>query len=100
MVDVIVWLLQHPEVSGLFNVGTGEARSFYDLAKATWNAMGMEEKIEFVEMPESIRDRYQYFTQADMHKLREAGYTKPMTSLEEGVADYVQNYLNKEDIYL
>lgn len=100
VVDVIVWLLQHPEVSGLFNVGTGEARSFYDLAKATWNAMGMEEKIEFVEMPESIRDRYQYFTQADMHKLREAGYTKPMTSLEEGVADYVQNYLNKEDIYL
>lgn len=100
VVNVIVWLLQHPEVNGLFNVGTGKARSFYDLAKATWNALGLEEKITFVDMPESIRDRYQYFTEANMSKLREAGYDKPMTSLEEGVADYVINYLNKEDPYL
>ena len=81
-------------------MGTGKARSFYDLAKATWNALGLEEKITFVDMPESIRDRYQYFTEANMSKLREAGYDKPMTSLEEGVADYVINYLNKEDPYL
>ncbi len=98
-VDVVVWLLRNPGVSGLFNVGSGEARSFYDLAKATWNALGLEEKIVFTEMPESIRDRYQYYTRADLAKLRAAGYDKPMTSLEEGVADYVLGYLNKPDMY-
>lgn len=100
IVDVIMWLLKNPQVNGLFNVGTGNARSFYDLAKATWNALGKEEKIDFVEMPENIRDRYQYFTEANLDKLRKAGYTKPMTSLEDGVKDYVVNYLNKEDQYL
>ncbi len=100
IVDVIIWLLQNPQVNGLFNVGTGVARSFYDLAKATWNALKLEEKIVFVDMPESIRDRYQYFTQADLTKLRHAGYTKPMTSLEDGVRDYVVNYLNRNDSYL
>lgn len=100
IVDVIIWLLQNPQVNGLFNVGTGVARSFYDLAKATWNALNLEEKIVFVDMPESIRDRYQYFTQADLTRLRRAGYTKPMTSLEDGVRDYVFNYLDQEDQYL
>lgn len=100
IVDVIIWLLQNPQVNGLFNVGTGVARSFYDLAKATWNALNLEEKIVFVDMPESIRDRYQYFTQADLTRLRRAGYTKPMTSLEDGVRDYVVNYLNRNDSYL
>lgn len=100
VVDVIVWFLQNPQVSGLYNVGTGTARSFYDLAKATWNALGLEEQIVFVDMPEAIRDRYQYFTQADMTKLRNAGYSKPMTKLEAGVKDYVVNYLNKDDPYM
>lgn len=100
IVNVIIWFINHPNVSGLFNVGTGTARSFYDLAKATWNALGLEEKIEFVDMPENIRDRYQYFTQADISKLRQVGYTEPMTSLENGIKDYVVNYLNKEDQYL
>lgn len=98
-VSVIMWLLKNPKVNGLFNVGTGKARSFYDLAKATWNALGEKEKISFVDMPEQLRGKYQYYTQADLTKLRQAGYTNPMTSLEDGVRQYVQNYLNKEDSY-
>jgi ADP-L-glycero-D-manno-heptose 6-epimerase len=92
-------MLENPSVNGLFNVGTGTARSFYDLAKATWNALGLDEKIEFVEMPEAIRDRYQYYTQADLAKLRACGYVRPMTSLEEGAGEYVTKYLNNPDIY-
>ncbi len=98
--DVILWMLAHKEVNGLFNVGSGEARSFYDLAKATWTAMGKEPQIGFKEMPEELRDKYQYYTKADLTKLRAAGYEEPMTSLEEGVRQYVQDYLNKEDMYL
>ena len=99
VVDVIIWMLEHRSVSGLFNVGTGEARSFYDLAAATWAALGKKPKITYVDMPESLRDKYQYFTQADMHKLRSVGYSAPMTSLEEGVRCYVQDYLNAPDCY-
>lgn len=99
-VDVILWLLKNPNISGLFNVGTGEARSFYDLAKATWHAMNKEPKIGFKDMPEELKGKYQYFTQANLSKLREKGYNKPMTSLEDGIKDYVQNYLNKEDPYV
>lgn len=99
VVNVIAWLLQNPQVSGVFNVGTGKARSFFDLAKATWNALGLEEQVVYVDMPEAIRDRYQYFTEADISKLRAAGYDTPMTELEDGVKDYVLNYLNKEDSY-
>lgn len=99
VVNVIAWLLQNPQVSGVFNVGTGKARSFFDLAKATWNALGLEEQVVYVDMPEAIRDRYQYFTEADISKLRAAGYDAPMTELEDGVKDYVLNYLNKEDSY-
>lgn len=79
--------------SGLFNLGTGKARSFYDLAAGTFRAMGLEPAIEFIDMPEDIRDKYQYFTEADMHKLRDAGYDAPFTSLEAGINDYVQHYL-------
>ena len=79
--------------SGLYNLGTGKARSFYDLAANTFKAMGREVNIEFVDIPEDIRDKYQYFTEANMTKLREAGYDKEFTSLEDGVADYVKNYL-------
>lgn len=99
IVSVIMWLLKNPNVSGLFNIGTGKARSFYDLAKATWTAMGQKPKIGYKDMPEELRDKYQYFTQADLTKLRAAGYTAPMTELEEGIRQYVQDYLNTEDPY-
>lgn len=99
IVAVILWMLQNPHVNGIYNVGTGQARSFYDLAKATWAAMGKEPKIGFKDMPETLRDKYQYYTQADLTHLRNAGFIQPMTSLEEGVRQYVQNYLNKEDMY-
>ena len=82
--------------SGLYNLGTGKARSFYDLAANTFKAMGREVDIEFVDIPEDIRDKYQYFTEANMTKLIEAGYDKEFTSLEDGVMDYVKNYLMKE----
>ncbi len=100
IVSVILWLLEHPDVSGLFNVGAGEARSFYDLATATWHALGKEPRIVYVDMPESLRDKYQYFTQADLTKLRAVGYDKPMTPLEDGVTTYILDFLNKPDPYL
>jgi ADP-L-glycero-D-manno-heptose 6-epimerase len=86
-------------VSGLFNLGTGLARSFTDLVHAIGAALDKPVKIEFIDMPESIRPNYQYFTQADMAKLRGAGYEQPFYSLEAGVADYVQRYLMQPDIY-
>jgi ADP-L-glycero-D-manno-heptose 6-epimerase len=79
--------------SGLYNLGTGQARSFYDLAAATFKAMDKEPNIEFIDMPEDIRDKYQYFTEANMQKLRQAGYDAPFTSLEDGVGEYVRQYL-------
>lgn len=79
--------------SGLYNLGTGQARSFYDLAAATFRGMDLEPNITFIDMPEDIRDKYQYFTEANMSKLQDAGYAEPFYSLEEGVDDYVRNYL-------
>lgn len=81
--------------SGLYNLGTGKARSFYDLAANTFRAMEKDVNIEFVDIPEDIRDKYQYFTEANMSKLKSAGYNKEFTSLEDGVADYVKNHLKK-----
>jgi ADP-L-glycero-D-manno-heptose 6-epimerase len=98
-VSVMLWLLENPDVSGLFNVGTGEARSFKDLAQATFSAAGKNPKIQYIDMPEQLREKYQYFTQADMSKLREAGYVQEFTSLEEGINDYVVNYMAEEDSY-
>lgn len=95
-VDVTLFFHDHPEVSGLFNCGTGKARTWLDLASAVFAAMDIEPDIEFIDMPDVIRDRYQYHTQADPAKLRSAGYTEEFTSLEEGVKDYVQNYLAKK----
>lgn len=95
---VIWWLLQHKNVSGLFNVGTGIARSFKDLAESTFCALGLTPNIEYIEMPGHLRSRYQYYTQAEMDRLRQAGYKAPFFSLEMGVKDYVQNYLAKEDL--
>ena len=99
-VNVILWLLDNPRVSGLFNVGTGEARSFDDLAKALFSALGKEPDIEYIDMPESLRDKYQYFTQANIERLRQAGYNAPFTSLENGVKDFVQRYLTQEEPYI
>jgi len=93
VVDVLMFLMKHRKNSGLYNLGTGKARTFLDLVKATFNAAGIPEDISFIDTPEDIRDKYQYFTQANMDKLRSIGYTTPFTSLEEGVADYVKNYL-------
>jgi ADP-L-glycero-D-manno-heptose 6-epimerase len=98
-VDVILWLLDQPQVSGIFNLGTGEARSFADLACAVFDAAGRKPSIEYFDMPEGVRDRYQYFTQADMSRLRAAGYTGAFTSLEEGVGDYVARFLSQPDPY-
>ena len=98
-VDVMLWLYNHPHISGLFNLGTGKARSSYDLAVSVFKALGKEPSIEFIDMPLSLREKYQYFTQANMSRLHKAGYTASFTSLEEGVCQYVQNYLLKPDPY-
>ena len=91
--NVILWLMQHKPESGLYNVGTGKARSFFDLAANTFKALHLKTNIEFIDTPLDIRDKYQYFTEAKMDKLRQAGYDKPFTTLEDGVNDYVSNYL-------
>lgn len=98
-VAVMLWLLDHPQVGGLFNLGSGKARSFADLAKAVYEAVGVKPMIAFREMPPELRDRYQYFTEADMTKLRAAGFTQPMTSLEDGIRKYVE-YLGAGDRYV
>lgn len=79
--------------NGLYNLGTGQARAFIDLVKATFAGLDMEPQVEYIDMPEDIRDKYQYFTEANMQKLRNIGYTAPFSSLEAGVNDYVRNYL-------
>ena len=97
--DLVLWLLDHPQVSGLFNVGTGAARSWLDLGQALFGACRRLPLIEFVPMPPELIDKYQYFTQARTERLRAAGYTRPFTSLEAGVEDYVRNYLLRPDPY-
>ncbi|BDD03330.1 ADP-glyceromanno-heptose 6-epimerase [Aureibacter tunicatorum] len=95
VVAVSMWLMRNRKNSGIYNIGTGQARTFLDLVKATFKALDKEENISFIDTPEDIRDKYQYFTEAKMDRLREAGYDQPFTSLEDGVKDYVQNYLMK-----
>jgi ADP-L-glycero-D-manno-heptose 6-epimerase len=99
-VDVVLWFIENPQASGMFNVGTGQARSFADLARAAFSALGEEPNITYVDMPEEIKPRYQYYTQANTQRLREAGYDKPFTSLEDGVRDYITRYLNTPNPYL
>lgn len=99
-VDVMLWLLDRPKVNGLFNMGTGKARSFADMASAVYRALGKQPALTYRDMPENLRGKYQYFTQADMGKLRAAGYTAPFTSIEEGMRRYVQDYLVKDDPYI
>jgi ADP-L-glycero-D-manno-heptose 6-epimerase len=93
VVDVLVYFMKNQKTSGLYNLGTGEARTFLNLANSTFWALEQEPDIEFVDTPLDIRDKYQYFTEADMTKLRNYGYEKEFTSLEEGVEDYVSGYL-------
>ncbi len=99
-VRVMSWLVEHPEVNGLFNLGTGVARSFKDLVLATFAALGREPAIEYIPMPTNLRDRYQYFTEADMSKLRATGCPTDFGSLEDSVKDYVQGYLTQPIPYL
>ena len=98
-VEIMLWLLATPSVSGLFNVGTGKARSFVDLASAVFRAAGREPDIAFVDMPTELAGRYQYFTEASMTRLAAAGYTTSMTPMEDAVRDYVTSYLSQPDPY-
>lgn len=91
--DVMYFLMHHRKDSGIYNLGSGKARTFLDLATNTFKALGKEPNITFIPTPEDIRDKYQYFTEAEMDKLRSIGYDKPFHTLEEGIADYVKNYL-------
>ncbi len=106
VIAVIAWMVQlmterkwDAANNGLYNLGTGQARTFTDLVKATFAGMDLEPNIEFIDMPEDIRDKYQYFTEADMQKLKLAGYSAPFYSLEAGVDDYVRNYLRQQKTY-
>jgi ADP-L-glycero-D-manno-heptose 6-epimerase len=98
-VEIVEWLLQHPTVSGLFNVGTGKARSWLDLACAVYAAIEKPPNIEFIPMPSQLIDKYQYFTEAKMDRIKSAGYSRPFTDLETGVGEYVRDYLSREDPY-
>ncbi len=99
VLKVCYWLMQNKPASGIYNLGTGQGRSFEDLVKATFAGLDKEAKIVFIDMPEDIRDKYQYFTEANMRKLKAAGYTDEFFSLERGINDYVRNYLAKENFY-
>lgn len=96
-VAVMLWLLDNPQVSGLFNLGSGRARSFLELVQAMFAAMGEAPRIEFVDMPADLRGKYQYFTEAPLERLRAAGFTAPMTTLEDGVGRYVRDFLMRDD---
>jgi ADP-L-glycero-D-manno-heptose 6-epimerase len=98
VVDVIIFLMEHRPFSGLFNVGTGRASTFRDLATFTFRAMGKERNISYIDTPEDIREKYQYFTEAKIDKLRDAGYDHKFTSLEEGIGEYVNEYLAEDGV--
>lgn len=99
VVEVCAFLLNNKADSGIYNLGSGKARSFFDLASATFKALGKTPDIEFIDIPEDIRDKYQYFTEANMQKLLAQGYSVPFHTLEEGVHDYVTEYLMKNSYY-
>lgn len=106
LIKVIFWMMNNmlennwlSENNGLYNLGTGQARSFFDLVSSTFNGLELQSDIRFIDMPVDIRDKYQYFTEADMSKLKKAGYNETFFSLEEGVGDYVKNYLKNEIYY-
>jgi len=97
--DVVAWLLERGDVSGVFNLGSGRARSFKDMAEAVFAAAGREPQIEYIDMPEALQGRYQYFTEARMERLRTAGYEGQFTALEDGIGDYVRGFLSQADQY-
>lgn len=99
ILHICYWLMERQPASAIYNAGTGKARSFYDLALATFAGMGIPPDIRFIDMPEDIRDKYQYFTEANMTKLKTAGYTHAFYGLEEGIDDYVKNYLITGNYY-
>ena len=96
-VDIVLWMLDNPSPSGIYNVGSGKARTWKDLGSALSQACGMPERIEFIDMPQELQARYQYFTEANIEKLRRAGYLRPMTVLEDGISTYVRDYLSQVD---
>lgn len=100
VVDAIWWLFEHKEVNGIYNIGTGNARTWNDLMKAVFSAMNLPAKIEYIDMPECLRGKYQYFTEAPMKRLQDTGCPVKFRSIEDGVKDYVQNYLAQDDPYL
>jgi len=97
--DVCYFLMHHRKDSGIYNLGSGEARTFLDLTRATFKALDVKEDISFIDTPADIRDKYQYYTKAEMSKLKSIGYSAPFTSLEDGVEDYVKNYLIESKIH-
>lgn len=99
-VNVVLWMIKHPTVSGIYNVGSGTPRTFNDVANIISSVLKKECTIEYIEMPEGLKERYQYHTQANISKLRSVGYNLPMTSLEEGISFYIRDFLNTYDRYL
>lgn len=97
--EVMLFFMQNQKNSGIYNVGTGKARSYLDLTKAVFNSMNVEPEIDFIDTPQELKGRYQYFTEADIQKLRETGYSRVFTELEDGVSDYVSNYLVRESCF-
>jgi ADP-L-glycero-D-manno-heptose 6-epimerase len=99
VVDVMLWVLDQPQVNGLYNVGTGRARTYLDMARSICDAAGVPQDVEFIDMPEKLRGQYQSYTEANMQRLRSAGYAGQFTPLEEGIRRYVQDYLRQSDQY-
>ena len=99
VIDVLFFLMQHKKDSGIYNLGTGHARTFLDLVNSVFASLNQPSNIEFIDTPADIRDKYQYFTQADMKKLRSIGYSRPFHSLEEGIEEYVQGYLLDQNYF-
>ena len=99
VVEVLIFMMETASLSGIYNLGSGVARSFYDLVLTTFSVMNIKPNILFIDTPEDIRDKYQYFTKANMQKLRSAGYKKPFTTLEDGIEDYLNNYLLEKNYY-
>jgi ADP-L-glycero-D-manno-heptose 6-epimerase len=100
VVDVVEWLASRPDVNGVFNLGSGRARSFREMAEAVFAAAGEAPQIDYVPMPLALRDRYQYVTEARLERLRAAGYEGQFTSLEDGIGDYVRGYLATPDPHI
>ena len=99
-VNVVLWMIEHTEVFGIYNIGSGIPRTFNDIARIISSTLNRECHIEYIDMPEGLKEQYQYHTQADISKLRSIGYNTPMTSLEKGISEYINNFLNTNDRYL